>query len=164
MELRTALKELADDIKKEVRRLMESGRGVNDKVGKNTLVGSKLYDSVDTSVHGEDTIVFQIASYYTYVVGGWTRSGRGGGSWDDFVRNIEEWMDRKGIEGDPTRIVWSIYHRAMRIRYGIYPRPILGNGYINSDPAYVLFFLDDFFDKWADEVFQEITNEIDKRL
>lgn len=162
MELKTALKQLADDIKSEVLKRMESEKGINTKTGTNTLVGSNLYKSVDTRVEGTDAIVFQIADYYTYVVGGWTKSGKGGGTLQEFIDNVDAWMHRKGIQGNPNRIVWAIYRRAKAMRYGIDPRPFLGNGYENPDPAYVLPFLDDFFNKWADDVFDEITKEIDK--
>lgn len=164
MDLREALKELADEITAEVKRRMESDVGVNRKVGRNTLIGSDLYNSVKTEVKSDNELVFQIADYYTYVVGGWTKSGKGKGTWKDFVENIEKWMSKKGIVGDANDIVWAIYHRAQKMHYGIDPRPFIGNGYLNEDPAAILPFLDDFFTKWADEVFEEITKEIDKKF
>ena len=44
---------------------------------------------------------------------------------------------------------------------GIEPRPFI-NWDENEDPSVVLPFLDDYFDKWADEVFNKITEELDK--
>lgn len=166
MNIREALQELADSITKEVKRRMESDIGRNTKVkgSPNTLIGSDLYKSVKTEVEGEDALVFQIADYYTYVVGGWTKSGRGKGTWQDFVHNIEEWMAKKGIVGDANDIVWAIYHRAQKMHYGIDPRPFIGNGYINDDPEKVLTFLHKFWEKWADDIFEEITKSIDSRF
>lgn len=164
MNIRKALQELADDIKKEILRRMESDKGINTKTGTNTLVGSNLYDSVDVTQTGDDELTFQIADYYTYVVGGWTKSGKGKGTWQDFLQNIEKWMTRKNIVGNANDIVWAIYHRAKKMHYGIDPRPFINNGYLNNDPAYILPFLNDFFDKWADDIFNEITKEIDKKF
>lgn len=165
MDVKSALKELADQIKSEVKRRMEGPVGVNVRAKKNTLKGSRLYESVETYVEGDDTIVFQIADYYTHVVGGWTRSHHGQGSLDDFIRNIERWIKRKGLVGyDATRIVWAIFKRAKDMYYGIFPRPFLGNGYENPDPSHVLPFLDEYFEWWADDIFDEITKEIDKKF
>ena len=164
MELKTALKQLADDITAEVKRRMESEIGINTKTKppKNTLVGSNLYKSVNTRVEGTDALVFQIADYYTYVVGGWQKTGAGGGTLQDFIDNVDAWMHRKGITGDPNRIVWAIYKRAKLMGYGIDPRPFIGNGHLNPDPEYVLDFLYEFFEKWADDVFEDITKDIDR--
>ena len=70
MDIQNALRELASDIKQEVLRRMSSDLGVNRKTGTNTLDGSELMKSVDTKVVDDNTIVFEIADYYTYVVGG----------------------------------------------------------------------------------------------
>lgn len=152
-----ALQELAQDIKKEVLRRMESSEGINQKIGKNTLVGSDLYKSVDTTVIDEETIAFQIAKYYVHVVGG-RKPGWGIGPPHGFVQGVTKWVRKKGIRfagHTETQTIWMCIKSI--VKYGIAARPFIGNGFYNDDPAFVLPFLNDFVDNFADKVFELIT-------
>ena len=69
LDAKTALQQLAYDIKMEImRRLHEYG--YNKRAGRNTLVGSDLEKSIEVKVTGENTLAFQIADYYEYIVRG----------------------------------------------------------------------------------------------
>lgn len=160
MDIRLALKELADAIKEEILRRMASDVGINPRTGTNTLVNSGLYKSVDVYPRSDKTIIFQIADYYEFVVRGWAHTGRYSGTKQLFLYNLLQWVRRKHIRmGDLTenQIVWVVY-RKINERL-IAPRP-----FINYDPqedvSKILPFLDDYFDKWADEIFEKITEEI----
>lgn len=161
MDLHSALQELASDIKQEVLRRMSSDLGVNKKTGSNTLVHSDLYESVDTKVIDDNTIVFEIADYYTHVVGG-RKPGWGVGPPHGFVQGVTNWVRKKGIRFSgktENQTIWMCINSI--VKYGIAARPFIGNGFINDDPAFVLPFLDEFFDKWADNVYNDIIKELD---
>ena len=64
-----------------------------------------------------------------------------------------------------SQIVWYLYKRMILEYREIQPRPFIESGYNNDeDPSRILNFLDDFFNKWADKVFEEITTDIDKHF
>lgn len=162
MDVKEALKILADKIKEEVLKRMESERGVNLRTGENTLKNSKLYKSVEVRVVSEDTLAFQIADYYTYVVGG-RRQGWGTPPPTGFVQGITNWVRERGIRFNgktENQTIWAIIKSI--VKRGIQGRAILGNGYENDDPSYVLPFLDDFFDEWSDKVFEDICKILDE--
>ena len=162
MDVKTALKMLADKIKEEVLKRMESERGVNLRTGENTLKNSKLYKSVEVRVVSEDTLAFQIADYYTYVVGG-RRPGWGTPPPTGFVQGVTKWVRERGIRFNgktENQTIWAIIKSI--VKRGIQGRAILGNGYENDDPSYVLPFLDDFFDEWSDKVFEDICKMLDE--
>lgn len=166
MDLHSALKELADQIKEEIIRRMHSPVGVNPRTGRNTLIGSDLERSVEVSPSGEESIVFEIADYYEYIVSGWRRTGNFPNTAHLFIRNVTDWVRRKGIRlGDMTenQIVWYLYKRMLIEGRTIAPRPFINSGYNNDeDPSKILPFLDDFFGRWADRVFELITADTDK--
>lgn len=168
MDIRNALQELADDVKKEIIRRMHSPIGVNPRVGRNTLIGSELEASVNVTAVSETTIVFEIADYYEYVVSGWRKTGNFPNTAHLFIRNITDWVRRKGVRlGTMTesQIVWYLYKRMLIEGRNIKPRPFIESGYNNDeDPSKILNFLDDFFDTWADKVFELITTDIDKHF
>lgn len=161
MELRTALKELADMIKAEImRRVWEEG--VNPKTGTNTLIYSDMIKEMKVEPISDDTIVFQIASYYEYVVLGWRRTHRFEGTFTLFLKNILDWMRRKNVHSttlDDNRLAWAITMSIMN--KGIMPRPFI-NYSQSGDVSEVLPFLDEFFDKWADDIFEKILTNINK--
>lgn len=156
-----ALAQLAEDIKKEI--IARMGKyGYNPRAGRNTLVGSDLEKSVDVKVVSDHELVFEIADYYEFVVRGWRRTGNYPGTMRKFIDNLTQWVRKNGIQSaDRTenQIVWAIL-KSIFMR-GIEPRPFI-NWDDNEDPSVVLPFLDDYFDKWADEVFNKITEELDK--
>lgn len=163
MELRDALKELAKMIEDEIIRRLHSSVGINRRVGTNTLIGSELEQSISVDAISDNEIVFQIADYYEYIVNGWRRTGRFPNTAHLFIRNITDWVRRKGIRignMSENQIVWYLYKRMLIDGREIAPRP-----FINYDPdgdvSKILPFLDDFFDRWSDEVFNKIMEQID---
>lgn len=164
MELRKALQELADQIKAEVRRRMEGPIGINERVGRNTLVDSDLYKELDAKAIDDNTIVFSILQHWEYVALGWKHTGRFPGTRDQFLQNLSDWIRRKGIRFKGmthTQMVYVIYRKINM--QGIKARPFLTYDPA-EDPSVIMPFLNDFFDKWADDVFEEITKEINKRF
>lgn len=160
--LYNSLRELAIDIKNEVLKRMESDIGINNKTGQNTLVGSDLYKSVDAKVTDDNTIAFEIADYYTYVVGG-RKPGWGVGPPHGFVEGVTRWVRKKGIRFSgmtETQTIWACINSI--VKYGIAARPFIGNGFFNDDPAFVLPFLDKFVDDFSNKVFDMIVEELDK--
>lgn len=161
MDIHAALQELADMIKGEILHRMESPIGINPRTGTNTLVDSDLYESVDVSVIGDDTLVFSILQHWEFVSLGWRSTGRFPNTMDMFVRNIVDWIRRKGIHAQgktENSLAWAIVKSI--IRRGIKARP-----FINYDPEerpdVILPFLDKFFDEWADNVFEDICKDLD---
>ena len=161
MDLRNALQELGDKIKQEILRRMESPIGINPRTGTNTLVDSDLYKSVEVTAIDDTTLVFSILQHWEYVALGWRSTGRFPNTMDLFVRNIIDWIRRKGIphpNKTENSFAWAIVKSI--IRRGIEPRP-----FINYDPEerpdVILPFLDRFFERWADNVYNEICKELD---
>lgn len=187
MDVKTALTELASDIKMEILRRMTSDIG-NNKNGVNTLVGSSLYHSVDVYPRSEKTIIFQIADYFMYVVRGWERTEKGDGTFREYLLNINEWIRRKGIQWKKpngenmtqNEMVWALANamfdfskKKEKPPYKIPPRPFIAydpnnknqpnyEATLNSDLEVILPFLEEFFEKWADDIFDKITEELDK--
>lgn len=168
MDIRKALQELADEVKKEILRRLHSPIGVNPRVGRNTLIGSELEASIDVTAVSDTTIVFEIADYYEYVVSGWQKTGNFPNTAHLFIRNVTDWVRRKGVRlGNmtETQIVWYLYRRMLIEGRNIKARPFIESGYNNDeDPSKILNFLDEFFDAWADKVFELITQDIDKHF
>lgn len=160
-EIKKAFEELARQIKELVHMRIEE-YGVNTKVGKNTLKGSRLEKSIGVSVVQGNTIEFRIADYFGYIVTGrrkgWPRFVDG----HTFVPAIDEWVTRKGILFDGMNHEQTVWACVMSIvKKGIPPRPFLGNPFESDDPSVILPFLDDLMDEWFDELFKAILTEID---
>ena len=161
IDAKTALNQLAQDIKKEIIDRMRR-YGMNRRAGKNTLIGSDLEKSVEVKVVSGNEIVFQIADYFEYVVRGWRRTGNYPGTMRLFVENITQWVRKNGISfGNKTenQVVWAII-KSIWMR-GIEARPFL-HWDDSEDPAIIIPFLDDYFDKWSDLVWNQIIEELDK--
>ena len=112
----------------------------------------------------ENSIEFQIADYYEYVVRGWKRTGRFPGTANLFISNILDWIRRKGIRiGNlsQNQIAFILYRKMLIEGRQIVPRPFI-NYDEGDDVSKILPFLDDFFDKWAENVFEIIMAETDK--
>lgn len=166
MELQRALQELANEVKEEIIRRLHSPIAINPRTGTNTLIGSDLEKSIDVKAINDNTIVFEIADYYEYIVGGWRRTHNFPNTAHLFIRNVTEWVRKKNIHlGNMSQneIVWYLYKRMLIQGREIKARPFIESGYNNDqDPSKILPFLDDFFEKWANKVFNEIINDLDK--
>ena len=161
-DLHRELQELARMVKNEIILRLHSPVGVNPRVGRNTLIGSELEKSIKVEPT-ENGIVFQIADYYEYIVHGFKRTGRFPGTFNKFIENITDWVRRKHIRlGNMTQnqIVWYLAKRMIFEGREIAPRPFIN--YDPEDMSKVLPFLDEFFEKWADNVFEKIMEETDK--
>lgn len=155
---------LAQNIKDEIVRRFNSPLGVNAKTGQNTLKNSNLLRSVDVKATSDEEIVFSIADYFTYIVGG-RKPGWGTPPPTGFVAGVTKWVKEKGIKFQgktQTQTIWMCIKSI--VKNGIKGRAVLGNGFINEDPAYVLPFLDKFFEEWSDNVFNDIVKEIDSKF
>ena len=166
MTVKEALQELADMVKEEIIRRLHSSIGINPRTGRNTLIGSNLESSISVLPEGENAIVFSIADYYEYIVSGFRRTGNFPNTWEEFKFNLDRWVTRKNVRiGNLTQsqIVWLLYNKMMFEGRQIAPRPFINSGYNNDeDPSKVLDFLDDFFSRWADKVFQLIMEDVDR--
>lgn len=158
MDVKTALKELADMIKAEIMNRVRE-EGVNPKTGTNTLISSDLIKNMRVEAVSDNEIVFQIADYYQSVVTGrWRRTG----SLSSFLNAIIRWMTKKNVhsyEISDNQLAWAIAKSIMND--GIMARPFIKYD-PNDDPSVVLPFLDDYFNKWADDIFEKITEQLDK--
>ena len=161
MNLNEALHILARDVYDEVIKRLHSRVGINPRTGTNTLIGSELEKSIDVKVKDEETLEFQIADHWEYVVLGRRRTGS-----HLFIKNVNDWVRRKNVRlGNMTQseIVWYLYKRMVLEGREIKPRP-----FINYDPSGDVFkilpFLKEMLDKWADEIFNDIIKELDKKL
>lgn len=161
IDAKTALGQLALDVKNEIINRLRR-YGMNRRAGKNTLIGSDLEKSIEVKVVSDEALVFQIADYYEYVVRGWARTGRYPGTMRLFVENITQWVRKKGIRfGDKSenQVVWAII-KSIWMR-GIEARPFL-HWDDSEDPAIIIPFLDDYFDRWSDLMWNQIIEELDK--
>lgn len=161
MDLHSALQELANNIKGEILKRMSSPIGVNPRTGTNTLVDSDLYQSVDVKVMNDETLTLSILAHWEYVALGWRSSGRFPNTMDMFVRNIIDWIRRKGIHFQgktENSTAWAIVKSI--IRRGIKARPFLVYD-PNEDPSVIMPFLDEFIDEFFDKVFDDICSELD---
>lgn len=163
VDAKTAIMQLAQMVKEEVLRRMKQ-YGMNRRAGKNTLIGSELEKSVEVTVNDDNAFVFQIADHFEYVVRGWRRTGNYPGTMRHFVENLTMWVRRKGIRFDnktENQVVWAIL-KSIWMR-GIEARPFL-HWDESEDPALIIPFLDDYFDKWSDLVYNQIIEELDKHF
>ena len=159
MDVKTALMELAEAVKRLINDRIRR-YGINPKTGENTLEGSNLQQSIQVSVE-EYGIALQIADYWEFVSRGWKRTGNYPGTYNAFVRNINDWVRRKGIRfGNLTQaqIVWviikNIWENGLRARpFMVYDK--------EGDLTKMIPELNDYIDKWFDELFDAIINEVD---
>lgn len=158
MELKTALEELANDIYQSVKERIER-YGVNQRTGTNTLIGSELEKSLNVT-SSENGIVLSINPYWEFISRGWKRTGNYNGTFAQFVNNVSDWVSRKGIRfGDMTQnqITWAV---VMNIwNKGIAARPFLIYD-DNGDLYKMLPELEFILNGWANEVFNNLINEI----
>lgn len=161
MDIKTALQQLAQMIKEEImKRVWEEG--VNPKTNTNTLISSDLIKNMRVEPVSEDTIVFQIADYYEYVVLGWKRTHRFEGTFSQFINNILKWMSKKNVHVSGMKDNNLAYAIALNIMEGgLMARPFI-NYDKDGDPSKVLPFLDKMVDEWLDTVFNKIFKVIDE--
>ena len=148
MEIGKIVMEFSKDLMTIVRMVMSSNQGINQKVGRNTLVDSKLYNTLSVRATNDGDLIFDIIlnDYLRYI-----ESGRRAGAKFPPVEPIVRWCKSKGISIDNSTIF--LIRRAIS-RDGIRPRPIM---------QYVFDEIDrEWNDGLADEIFNKIMEEIDK--
>lgn len=138
---------LGEQICRVFKSIMASNVGINTKVGVNTLIGSDLYESVDYKVEalGSTEIVNIIVNHYAQYV----NDGLKPGVWVP-IRVLREWAFKKGLDTDNSfvyAVQRSIYNK------GIPARPILDR--LDSQ-------INTIWEEWANNVFFEFTEEINR--
>lgn len=158
MDVKTALMELAEAVKRILNDRIRT-YGINPKTGQNTLEGSELQKSIQVTAT-EDGIALQIADYWEFVARGWKRTGNYPGTMRLFVRNIDEWVRRKGIRvGNlkQSQIVWAIikniWDKGLRERpFMIYEE--------DGDLTKMIPELDKYMDTWFEHLYDAIMADI----
>lgn len=159
MTLQEALQELANEVKK-LLNIRIRKYGVNPKTGTNTLKGSELEASIQVATTS-DGIVLQIADYWEYVALGWHRTGRFPNTMSKFIKNVDDWVRRKGIRlGNMTQaqMVFIIIRNIMNL--GLRERPFMIYNQ-EGDLTEMIPELQEYMDKWFDELFDTIMIDID---
>lgn len=132
---------LAEQCKRVIQWSMEKN-GVNDKINKNTLVDSHIYEELEVSNEDIGLIKILIHDYYVYI-----ESGMESGHWVD-ADYLLPWMVDKGIPTD-NETLWHIQDSIYK--YGISPRPFL-------DEAFDM--IDEYWDSFADGVIEILLEDI----
>jgi hypothetical protein len=146
MEINRLVMEFTKDIMMLVQAVMESEDLINKKVGRNTIIGSDLYKTLQVKATNDGDLVFDILlnDYLTFI-----ESGRRKGAKMPPVEPIVKWARKHGIPTDNGTIY--LIRRAIS-RDGIAPRPFMDKVFDDIDYAW---------DKaWADELFDELTRLI----
>ena len=159
MDVRTAFQELALAVKRLINDRI-SKYGINPKTGTNTLQGSELEKSIQVNVV-DDGIALQIADYWEFVSRGWERTGRYPGTMSRFIKNVDDWVRRKGIRfGNMSQssIVYIIIRNI--IENGLKARPFMIYDE-SEDLTKMIPELNDYIDKWFDSLFDAIMEDID---
>ena len=159
MDIKDALNELALAVERIVNDRIRR-YGINPKTGTNTLEGSDLQHSLDVQPT-ENGIELQIASYWEYVALGWHRTGRFPNTMSKFIRNINDWIRRKGIRlGNMTQsqLTYIIIKNIMTL--GLRERPFMIYDK-DGDLEKMIPELNAYMDKWFEQLFNEIMSDTD---
>lgn len=159
MDIKDALNELALAVERIVNDRIRR-YGINPKTGTNTLEGSDLQHSLDVQPT-ENGIELQIASYWEYVALGWHRTGRFPNTMSKFIRNINDWIRRKGIRlGNMTQsqMTYIIIKNIMTL--GLRERPFMIYDK-DGDLEKMIPELNAYMDKWFEQLFNEIMSDTD---
>lgn len=156
VDLAKIIKEIVDDILKGSRDIMGSNIGINDKVGKNTLVGSNLYNQIKTSFKtNPDNIVIELFfNYYIEFIesGRMPKKGK-----RPPVFEIMKWLRRKHIVASNDNIMSVAY----AVRYAIWRDGYKARKVLEALDNYV----DSEFDKrYADMIFDGLFAEVDRHF
>lgn len=159
MDLQKAFKELAEEVKMILKyRIVHYG--VNAKTGTNTLQGSELEASIEIKPT-ENGISLQIADYWEFVALGWRRTHRFEGTMNQFVRNIDDWVRRKGISVPnmtQSQLVFVIIRNIMN--NGLRERPFMVYDE-EGDLSKMIPELENIMDDWFENLFALITEDLD---
>ena len=143
-QLRSVCDEFAVKIKEAIRLMMASERGVNDKIGRNTLIDSHIYEDLECTQAEIGLFNVLINDYVVYIEGGMKP-----GHWVK-EEYLLPWMAEKGIPTDNEtlhKIQGSIYW------YGISPRPFVDDSFDQ---------IDQYWDDFADKLFETLCKPLDE--
>lgn len=147
-------REIAQDIVRAAREVMASSVGINDKVGKNTLVDSDLSKQIDWKIDfsGERVIIDTLFNYYIQFIEEGRKPQTGKMPPEDA---IIKWMRRKHIVSSNRNIrsVAFLIRRAIW-RDGYNARPVLKTLSDNVDDLWET--------KWADQLFEALIKDINE--
>lgn len=144
-----ALRGIAEEAKAVMMAVLSSELGVNQKVGRNTLVEGRIFQEVGCSVDDIEVVNILVNDYIQYI-----ESGRQPGSFPP-VNVIAKWAADKGITTD-NRVVWAICQSIYK--NGIPARPLVDvDGGLWSQ-------IDDAWEEWADKIYNIITEDLDKEF
>ena len=159
MDLQKAFKELAEEVK-QILKYRIVHYGVNQKTGTNTLQGSELEASIEIKPT-ENGISLQIADYWEFVALGWRRTHRFEGTMNQFVRNIDDWVRRKGISVPnmtQSQLVFVIIRNIMN--NGLRERPFMVYDE-EGDLSKMIPELENIMDDWFENLWIELTKDLD---
>ena len=129
-----------------------------------SLVGSKLYKSVNAKAIEYDKISFEIANYWMYVNSG-RRAGKGIGP-PYLVDGITRWVREKGIRWQgktENQVIWAIVKSIWE--NGVKARPFAKSSFIPKEEVdnvdSILPFLDIYIDEWMENLFNIIIENLD---
>ena len=142
-DLHKYLETIAKEAKAILMSVMASEKGVNTKVGVNTLVDGRIFQEIETDVEDVELVNLLVNDYIQYI-----ESGRRPGTYPP-PNVIAEWCQRRGIPSD-NRTVYlicrSIYEK------GIPARPIFdGDGGVWD-------MIDKEWSTWSEVIFQTSTD------
>ena len=153
VDLAKIMKEITEDILKGAREIMSSDIGINQKVGKNTLVGSNLYNQIKWNFQqNDDNIVINLFfnHYIEFIESGrMPKKGK-----RPPVFEIAKWLRRKKIVSSNENImkvadtvsnaIWRDGYKARKITEAL-------DKYVDSN----------FDEKYADMIFNALFQEVD---
>lgn len=153
VQLAKIIQEITNDIVKGARDIMASDVGINQKVGKNTLVGSNLYKQISTSWKetGDNVVIDTLFNHYIGYIE-WDRPPEYGNP--PPVIQIIKWLRRKHIVSSNeniksvayviSRSIWKKGHKGRKIFDML-------DKYVDSG----------FENKYADMIFDALFKEVD---
>lgn len=158
MTIQEAFRELADDIKIILHERIRQ-YGVNDRIGRNTLEGSELEQSIRIEPT-DNGIVLTINDYWQFVARGWSRTGNYPNTFSQMIENLTDWVRRKGVTFDgmsQNSVVWAIANSIFE--RGIKPRPFMVWS-DDGDLSVMIPELDNIVDEWMDVLFESIMDKM----
>lgn len=143
------LVEIGKDILDIVRAVMASDVGINSKTGTNTLKDSDIYKELKVLARKDGDLVYDLMvnQYIDYIENG----RRAGAKWPP-TKAIEDWYKKK-FHRMPTNSTLFLIRRSIA-EQGIRPRKIFDAVFERLDKT--------FDDKWSDDIFNLIIEELDK--
>lgn len=140
------VKYIKEEILALFRLILESEYGINEKVGRNTLIDSNLHKEAKVESQTPNEYMLFYNDYLEAI-----EKGKKPFTEKVSVQALVSWGKRKGISTD-SKTIYAI--RESIYKYGIKARPLL----IHFERE-----LDELFDKdLFDRIFEEITKSLDK--